>query len=76
MSSWCSEGDEGTADGVMVYYLSEFEVPEPRVTALDDAMESLEDPDNGQVRRGRLMLRPTNSLNVRHLVAGGMSAHQ
>ncbi|KAG7280854.1 hypothetical protein CRUP_010836 [Coryphaenoides rupestris] len=67
-----SEGNEGTADGVMVYYQSEFEVPEPRITALDNAMESLEEPDDGTVRHVRLMLRPTNPLNVRRLVAGAL----
>ncbi|CAL8324557.1 unnamed protein product [Merluccius merluccius] len=62
-----SEGDGGTGDGVMVYYQSEFDVPEARVSSLDEAMGSLEEPEGEKVVRGRLLLKPTNKLKVNHL---------
>lgn len=74
--SCCSEGDGDTADGVMVYYQSDFTVPEPRVTLLDEAMESLDEPEKELHKQGRLLVKPTNTLNVRRLVSGGTPTDQ
>ena len=55
----------------MAYYHSKFSLPEPRLSSLDQAMKSLEEPEGQQVRQGRLLLRPTNTLNVHRMVTGG-----
>ncbi|CAL8260356.1 unnamed protein product [Gadus morhua 'NCC'] len=59
-------------DGIVAYYQSEFSLPEPRLSSLDQAMESLEEPEGQQVRQGRLLLRPTNTLNVHRMVTGAL----
>ncbi|XP_018526331.1 ST14 transmembrane serine protease matriptase b [Lates calcarifer] len=59
-----SEGDGG-GDSIVAYYQSEFEVPVPQQTALDEAIESLEPPTGSQQgRQGRILLKPTDALNV------------
>ncbi|GLD63845.1 suppressor of tumorigenicity 14 protein homolog [Lates japonicus] len=59
-----SEGDGG-GDSVVAYYQSEFEVPIPQQTALDEAIESLEPPTGSQQsRQGRILLKPTDALNI------------
>ncbi|KAF7646510.1 hypothetical protein LDENG_00186970 [Lucifuga dentata] len=65
-----SQGDGGSG---VAYYQSEFDVPAPQQDALDDAIASLEPPaENQQGRQGRLLLRPTGSLDVHHIVSGAL----
>ncbi|CAL8369925.1 unnamed protein product [Lota lota] len=61
-----SEGE----DGVVAYYQAEFSLPEPRLPSLDQAMESLEQPEGEKVRQGRIQMRPMNSLSVNYMVTG------
>ncbi|XP_061591640.1 ST14 transmembrane serine protease matriptase b [Cololabis saira] len=68
-----SEGDGSDGDDVVAYYQSEFEVPEPQQSALDQAIQSLEPADDGhQGRQGRLLLRPQNTLNVNNVMSGAL----
>ncbi|KAM3872280.1 suppressor of tumorigenicity 14 protein homolog [Diretmus argenteus] len=67
-----SEGDDG-GGGVVAYYQSEFDVPVLREASVDEAIESLEPPAEAQQgRKGRLLLRPTGSLNVNSVVSGAL----
>uniref|UniRef100_A0A3B4XEE2 ST14 transmembrane serine protease matriptase b n=1 Tax=Seriola lalandi dorsalis TaxID=1841481 RepID=A0A3B4XEE2_SERLL len=74
--SLCSEG-EGSSDGgsgsIVAYYQSEFDVPVPQQTSLDEAIESLDPPEGSQQgRHGRVMLRPTDALNVNSVISRGL----
>ncbi|XP_044206401.1 suppressor of tumorigenicity 14 protein homolog [Thunnus albacares] len=63
-----SEGDSG--DNVVAYYQSEFDLPVPQQASLDEAIESLEAPAGSQQgRQGRLLLKPTNTLNVNNILS-------
>ncbi|XP_040008541.1 suppressor of tumorigenicity 14 protein homolog isoform X2 [Xiphias gladius] len=64
-----SEGDGGS-DGVIAYYQSEFDVPVPQQTSLDEAIESLEQPAGSQQgRQGRMLLKPTDALDVNSVIS-------
>ncbi|XP_041860983.1 suppressor of tumorigenicity 14 protein homolog [Melanotaenia boesemani] len=66
-----SEGDG--SDGIMAYYESEFEVPVPQQTSLDEAIESLEPPEESQQgRQGRLLLKPKDLLDVSSVTSGAL----
>lgn len=68
-----SEGD-GSSDDVVAYYESEFEVPGPQQTSLDQAIASLEPPEESQQgRQGRLLLIPKNTLSVNSVMSGGLT---
>uniref|UniRef100_A0A8D3CBY1 Suppressor of tumorigenicity 14 protein-like n=1 Tax=Scophthalmus maximus TaxID=52904 RepID=A0A8D3CBY1_SCOMX len=55
-----SEGDDG-GESLVAYYESEFDVPVPQQTSLDEAIESLEPPAESQ--KGRLLLKPVDALS-------------
>lgn len=67
----CSEGN--SADSVVAYYQSEFEIHVSQQASLDEAVESLEllvgGPDG---RQGRLQLRPRDGLTVNSVIAQGL----
>uniref|UniRef100_UPI0037E8B79A suppressor of tumorigenicity 14 protein homolog n=1 Tax=Semicossyphus pulcher TaxID=241346 RepID=UPI0037E8B79A len=67
-----SEGDSG-GDSMVAYYQSEFDVHVSQQASLDDAVQSLE-PSTGsqQGRQGRLLLKPTDALNVNSVVSRAM----
>ncbi|XP_069572721.1 ST14 transmembrane serine protease matriptase b [Brachyistius frenatus] len=65
-----SEGDDSSGDGVVAYYESEFDIPAPQQSSLDDAIESLEPPGGSQHgRQGRLLLKPADALKVNNVVS-------
>ncbi|KAM6924440.1 suppressor of tumorigenicity 14 protein-like [Xenentodon cancila] len=67
-----SEGN-GNGDDVVAYYQSEFELPEPQLSALHEAIESLEpQTDSQQGRQGRLLLRPQSTLDVNNVMSGAL----
>lgn len=67
-----SQGNGG-GDDVIAYYQSEFDVPVPQQDALDEAVASLEpQTETQQGRQGRLLLRPTGTLDVHHVVSGAL----
>ncbi|KAK9514688.1 hypothetical protein VZT92_025384 [Zoarces viviparus] len=59
-------GDGG--EGVVAYYESEFDVHVLQQASLDEAVESLE-TGTGSQQRGRLLLRPTDALNVNNVIS-------
>ncbi|XP_056129935.1 suppressor of tumorigenicity 14 protein homolog [Lampris incognitus] len=65
-----SEGDGGSSSGVVAYYQSEFEVPVVKEVSVDKAIESLAEVEVGQ--QSRLLLRPTDSLDVNSVVSGAL----
>ncbi|KAM4563762.1 suppressor of tumorigenicity 14 protein homolog [Odontesthes bonariensis] len=68
-----SEGDADGGDGVVAYYQSEFEVPVPQQTSLDEAILGLREPTDGQQgRQGRLLLKPTDALSVNSVTSGAL----
>uniref|UniRef100_A0A3Q0RSN4 ST14 transmembrane serine protease matriptase b n=1 Tax=Amphilophus citrinellus TaxID=61819 RepID=A0A3Q0RSN4_AMPCI len=67
----CSEGNSGD-NGIVAYYQSEFDVPAPQQTSLDEAVNSLESPEESAGgRHGRLLLRPKDSLSVNSVISQG-----
>ncbi|KAM9855616.1 suppressor of tumorigenicity 14 protein homolog [Aulostomus maculatus] len=65
-----SEGGDGGTDSVTVYYQSEFDIPVPQQASVDKAMESLGPPAGSQQgRQGRLLLQPTNALDVNSVLS-------
>uniref|UniRef100_A0A3Q0RYF7 ST14 transmembrane serine protease matriptase b n=1 Tax=Amphilophus citrinellus TaxID=61819 RepID=A0A3Q0RYF7_AMPCI len=72
----CSEGNSGD-NGIVAYYQSEFDVPAPQQTSLDEAVNSLESPEESAGgRHGRLLLRPKDSLSVNSVISQGVTAHR
>uniref|UniRef100_A0A3Q3K6S5 Suppression of tumorigenicity 14b n=1 Tax=Monopterus albus TaxID=43700 RepID=A0A3Q3K6S5_MONAL len=70
LSASCSE-DGG--DGMVAYYQSEFDLPVPQQKFLDEAIESLDSPaESQQGRQGRVLLRPTDALNVNGVISRGV----
>ncbi|XP_034392313.1 suppression of tumorigenicity 14b [Cyclopterus lumpus] len=63
------EGGGRGGGGVMAYYQSEFDVHVLQQAALDDAIESLEPAAGSQQRRGRVLLRPSDALDVNNVVS-------
>ncbi|XP_030589843.1 suppressor of tumorigenicity 14 protein homolog [Archocentrus centrarchus] len=64
-----SEGNSGD-NGIVAYYQSEFDVPAPQQTSLDEAVKSLEPPEESAGgRHGRLLLRPKDSLSVNSVIS-------
>ncbi|XP_049920397.1 suppressor of tumorigenicity 14 protein homolog [Epinephelus moara] len=64
-----SEGDAG-GDSVVAYYQSEFDVHVLQQDSLDEAIKSLEPSAGSQSgRHGRLLLKPTDALNVNNVVS-------
>ncbi|XP_044066157.1 suppressor of tumorigenicity 14 protein homolog [Siniperca chuatsi] len=64
-----SEGDGG-GDSIVAYYQSEFDIHVSQQAALDDAIESLDPPaESQQSRHGRLLLKPTDALNVNGVIS-------
>ncbi|XP_015249445.1 PREDICTED: suppressor of tumorigenicity 14 protein homolog [Cyprinodon variegatus] len=60
-----SDGDGGP-DSIVAYYESEFVLPAPQQASLNEAIQSLEPSTGSQhAQRGRLILRPTESLTLR-----------
>lgn len=72
VSFHCSEGNRGSeADSVVAYYLSEFDVPIGRGSAVDTAigsMDPMEGSSKGRMGTGR---RPTSSLLINNVMSGG-----
>lgn len=71
MSFHCSEGNRGSEDNVVAYYLSEFDVPIGRGSAVDEAigtMDPMEGSLKGRMGKGR---RPTSSLLINNVMSGG-----
>ncbi|CAN9515311.1 unnamed protein product [Ophioblennius macclurei] len=61
---------EGDGNSVVAYYQSEFDVPIPQQTSLDQAIESLEPPTDAQHSgRGRILLQPTDALQVSNVTS-------
>ncbi|XP_030589845.1 suppressor of tumorigenicity 14 protein-like [Archocentrus centrarchus] len=59
-----SEGDSGD-DSIVVYYESEFDVPVPQQTSLDEAIGSVEPPTGSQWdQQGQGLQKPTDTLNI------------
>lgn len=61
---------------MVAYYQSEFELPEVQQDALDEALASMDPPpgDPGEYqegRQGRLLMKPTGALNVKHVRSQG-----
>ncbi|XP_068588278.1 ST14 transmembrane serine protease matriptase b [Cebidichthys violaceus] len=63
-----SEGDSDGGEGVVAYYQSEFDVHVLQQASLDEAVESLE-PTESQQKQGRVLLRPTDALNVNNVIS-------
>lgn len=71
----CSEGDS-SENAVVAYYQSEFDVPAPQQTSLDEAVKSLEPEEaSSGGRHGRVLLRPQDSLSVNNVISHGLTAH-
>ncbi|XP_071314887.1 suppressor of tumorigenicity 14 protein homolog [Trachinotus anak] len=68
-----SEGDgssDGGSDSIVAYYQSEFDIPIPQQASLDEAIESLEPPAGSQQGpQGRVLLKPTDALNVKSVIS-------
>ncbi|XP_075932485.1 suppressor of tumorigenicity 14 protein homolog [Anarhichas minor] len=62
-----SEGDGG--EGVVAYYESEFDVHVLQQASLDEAVESLEPGTGSHQKHGRVMLIPTDALNVNNVIS-------
>nr|XP_046172952.1 ST14 transmembrane serine protease matriptase b [Oncorhynchus gorbuscha] len=69
-----SEGNRGSEDNVVAYYLSEFDVPIGRGSAVDEAIGTM-DPMEGSLK-GRMGMgrRPTSSLLINNVMSGALDA--
>uniref|UniRef100_A0A668USH9 Suppression of tumorigenicity 14b n=1 Tax=Oreochromis aureus TaxID=47969 RepID=A0A668USH9_OREAU len=64
-----SEGDSGD-DSIVVYYESEFDVPVPEQTTVDEAIESLEPPAESEWgQQGQGLLKPSDTLNISSIIS-------
>lgn len=66
---FCSEGNN---NGIIAYYLSEFNVRESQVSAVDEAIASMDDSENTRKSR-RGFSRMTDSLIIDGITSGGKS---
>ncbi|XP_075993573.1 suppressor of tumorigenicity 14 protein homolog [Genypterus blacodes] len=68
-----SPADGSGGDGVVAYYQSDFNVPVYQADAVEEAMASLQQPaEDEQGRQGRLLLRPSGSLNINNVISGAL----
>lgn len=73
---WSSEGDSGD-NSIVVYYESEFDVPVPERTTVDEAIESLEPPAESEwSQQGQGLLKPSDTLNISSIISQGLTAHR
>ncbi|XP_039878650.1 suppressor of tumorigenicity 14 protein homolog [Simochromis diagramma] len=64
-----SEGDSGD-NSIVVYYESEFDVPVPEQTTVDEAIESLEPPAESEwSQQGQGLLKPSDTLNISSIIS-------
>uniref|UniRef100_A0A671RXS1 Suppressor of tumorigenicity 14 protein homolog n=1 Tax=Sinocyclocheilus anshuiensis TaxID=1608454 RepID=A0A671RXS1_9TELE len=66
---------EGSNNGIIAYYLSEFNVPESQVSAVDEAMASLDGVGNARKSRRGFGRRTDNSLIIDGSVKRSHHAH-
>lgn len=59
---------------MVAYYQSEFDVHVIQQDSLDEAIESLEPEGSQAGRHGRILLRPTDALNVNSVISRGLTA--
>lgn len=68
-----SEGDGGSEDSVMAYYLSEFDVPKPLEDDVDNAIGSMAMSEGSQQgRMGRTGRRPDASISMNNVMTGAL----
>uniref|UniRef100_A0A671RZ63 Suppressor of tumorigenicity 14 protein homolog n=1 Tax=Sinocyclocheilus anshuiensis TaxID=1608454 RepID=A0A671RZ63_9TELE len=65
---------EGSNNGIIAYYLSEFNVPESQVSAVDEAMASLDGVGNARKSRRGFGRRTDNSLIIDGMTSGAVDA--
>ncbi|XP_016108307.1 suppressor of tumorigenicity 14 protein homolog [Sinocyclocheilus grahami] len=65
---------EGSNNGIIAYYLSEFNVPESQVSAVDEAMASLDGVGNARKSRRGFGRRTDNSLIFDGMTSGAVDA--
>ncbi len=65
---------EGSNNGIIAYYLSEFNVRESRVSAVDEAIASLDGGENARKSQRGFGRRTDNSLIIDGMTSGGKSA--
>ncbi|CAJ1085632.1 suppressor of tumorigenicity 14 protein homolog isoform X1 [Xyrichtys novacula] len=67
-----SEGE--SADSMVAYYQSEFDVHISQQASLDEAVQSLEPAGSQSGRHGRLLLKPTDALDVNHVISQALDS--
>uniref|UniRef100_A0A672SR97 Suppressor of tumorigenicity 14 protein homolog n=1 Tax=Sinocyclocheilus grahami TaxID=75366 RepID=A0A672SR97_SINGR len=65
---------EGSNNGIIAYYLSEFNVRESQVSAVDEAMASMDGGENARKSRRGFGLRTDNSLIIDGMTSGAVDA--
>ncbi|XP_016356921.1 suppressor of tumorigenicity 14 protein homolog, partial [Sinocyclocheilus anshuiensis] len=65
---------EGSNNGIIAYYLSEFNVPESQVSAVDEAMASMDGGENARKSRRGFGRRTDNSLIIDVMTSGAVDA--
>uniref|UniRef100_A0A8C2JCB3 Suppression of tumorigenicity 14b n=1 Tax=Cyprinus carpio TaxID=7962 RepID=A0A8C2JCB3_CYPCA len=65
---------EGSNNGIIAYYLSEFNVPESQISAVDEAMASMDGGENARKSRRGFGRRTDNSLIIDGMTSGAVDA--
>ncbi|XP_051960470.1 ST14 transmembrane serine protease matriptase b [Xyrauchen texanus] len=65
---------EGNGNGVIAYYLSEFNVPEVQVSAVDEAIASMDGAENARKIRRVFGRKTDNSLIIDGMTSGAVDA--